>query len=165
MAVNTAPLMGFFYYHMPAGRPAISGEVRFRVTLTSDPASFSEGYDLMNPHVTAIPWRIRLVNMPHSKYLHQLLVQLVSDNLVSIRLARSVEKLARQPGARALCAKSNAIFTFEDDFLIPLSKACSATIGLFTEKEQHVAQYHLFPNHPVPYKSGGSFFSPTMKFH
>jgi hypothetical protein len=49
---------GFLYYHIPPGLPPIAGEIRFRVTPTSNPASFRQGVDLLTPH--GIPWRIQV---------------------------------------------------------------------------------------------------------
>ncbi|KAI0064514.1 hypothetical protein BV25DRAFT_1822876 [Artomyces pyxidatus] len=47
---------GFFYYHPPTPPDTILGEVRFRVTASDDPASFSTGSDLIGPG--ARPWRV-----------------------------------------------------------------------------------------------------------
>ncbi|KAI0064105.1 hypothetical protein BV25DRAFT_1914754 [Artomyces pyxidatus] len=46
---------GFLYYHAPEP-PEVLGELRFRVTPSSDPDSFLAGYDLKTPHGN--PWCI-----------------------------------------------------------------------------------------------------------
>ncbi|KAF8884625.1 hypothetical protein BD779DRAFT_1536154 [Infundibulicybe gibba] len=40
---------GFFYYYSPPGLPYFAGEVRFRITPSTDPASFATGVDLSTP--------------------------------------------------------------------------------------------------------------------
>ncbi|KAF9461862.1 hypothetical protein BDZ94DRAFT_1310214 [Collybia nuda] len=52
---------GFLYYHVSPGRPLISGMLRFRVTPTSDPASFNEGYDMTKP--SGFYWQKNLPQM------------------------------------------------------------------------------------------------------
>lgn len=53
---------GFLYYHIPSGQLPISGELRFRITPDSNPASFEEGYDLAR--ADGFYWRVQLFKMP-----------------------------------------------------------------------------------------------------
>lgn len=78
---------GFLYYFLPPFAPPTAGQVRFRITPSQDPSSFSSGYDLKNP-VTTLPrsWSLRrLVSSPQSRRLASLLLHdgLVTDGLLS----------------------------------------------------------------------------------
>ncbi|RPD77289.1 hypothetical protein L226DRAFT_533290 [Lentinus tigrinus ALCF2SS1-7] len=60
-------LKGFLYYHLPSRGPPLAGELRFRVTLSGNPASFPSGFDLVNKH--GVIWRVPLVNIAsYEKY-------------------------------------------------------------------------------------------------
>lgn len=67
---------GFFYYHQPPGLPDIAGEIRFRLTSTSDPAGFHLGADLMTRH--GMPWRLqifRTANTPSYRFMWDMLLR------------------------------------------------------------------------------------------
>ncbi len=49
---------GFLYYHQPPRAPPLAGELRFRLTASRDPASFSSGVDMTNKR--EVPWCIPL---------------------------------------------------------------------------------------------------------
>ena len=73
---------GFLYYKLPALAPPHAGQIRFRITPSSDPASFVDGYDL--PHsVNPLPWSILLRRVVHPRYYIALLSQLRHDGLVA----------------------------------------------------------------------------------
>ena len=51
---------GFLYCHRDPRLPPRTGEIRFRVTNSADPASFQSGFDLLR-HDGELPWSIPLV--------------------------------------------------------------------------------------------------------
>ncbi|KAG6860434.1 hypothetical protein C0995_011202 [Termitomyces sp. Mi166 len=53
---------GFLYCHHDPRLPPTTGEVRFRVTETSDPTCFQNGTDLMRPD-GSLPWSISLLQL------------------------------------------------------------------------------------------------------
>ncbi|TBU38462.1 hypothetical protein BD309DRAFT_971842 [Dichomitus squalens] len=81
---NTA---GFLYYHTPPYSPPLAGELRFRITPSPDPASFSQGSDLLTEY--GVHWKIPLLYMTGKKNytgLHRLLLQggLVTPQLLDV---------------------------------------------------------------------------------
>ncbi|KAG6917293.1 hypothetical protein DXG01_003134 [Tephrocybe rancida] len=67
---------GFLYWYRNAHLPPTTGEVRFRVTADSNPASFEQGTDLLGPE-GALPWSLntlRLVNQKRHALLEALAV-------------------------------------------------------------------------------------------
>ena len=48
-----AHAQGFFYYHVPANSP-LASSIRFRCTSSNDPATFSDGQDLLSRN--GLPW-------------------------------------------------------------------------------------------------------------
>ncbi|TFY62781.1 hypothetical protein EVG20_g6577 [Dentipellis fragilis] len=100
---------GFFYYRPtsptrasdnPDGRPENGtgpgvGELRFRVTQSSDPASFAEGHDLR--HTDGLPWSVpseRIATNPAAGYLRAILLR---DGLISEeQLEREREHVRRR---------------------------------------------------------------------
>ncbi len=82
---------GFLYYHLVPNSPALSGQVRFRVTGVNDPALFSTSEDLLR--ADHLPWRIPVISLPFHKYYTTLLRRLVDDGLVSEHLSRVISSL------------------------------------------------------------------------
>ncbi|OJT09473.1 hypothetical protein TRAPUB_14053 [Trametes pubescens] len=82
---------GFLYYYLAPNAPALSGQVRFRVTGTNDPALFSSGEDLLR--VDHLPWRIPVLSLPLRKYYTALLRRLSDDGLVSEHVVRAASRL------------------------------------------------------------------------
>lgn len=84
---------GFFYYHKPATASAIAGQIRFRVTSTPDPASWTSGHDLQNPR--GLTWEIPLAkitdNYPRLIAIRTLLLH---DGLVSPETVNRCELIA-----------------------------------------------------------------------
>ncbi|RPD54200.1 hypothetical protein L226DRAFT_536112 [Lentinus tigrinus ALCF2SS1-7] len=57
---------GFLYYHQPQARaPPLVGELRFRITPSSDPVTFSSGDDLKTRR--GVPWCITLPALAYNK--------------------------------------------------------------------------------------------------
>ncbi|KAF9029876.1 hypothetical protein BJ165DRAFT_1520240 [Panaeolus papilionaceus] len=107
---------GFFYYHKPSNRPRISGQIRFRVTPSDDPASFPRGYDLdttRTTHPFPYPWNVSILNLVGGQHYTNLVSQLVSEGLVEETLVQSVRRLS---SSRNITCGGNFIFTLSDPF-------------------------------------------------
>ncbi|KAF9050598.1 hypothetical protein BJ165DRAFT_1592524 [Panaeolus papilionaceus] len=88
-----AKTRGFFYYHSPSDRPRISGQLRFRITPSDDPASFPYGHDLHTLRTTRRlpkPWNVPLVRMPAVRQYDNLLSALVREGLVEDSLVQCI---------------------------------------------------------------------------
>ena len=72
---------GFLYYHVPPCSSPLSGELRFRLTPSRDPASFAEGSDLFTER--SMPWRYPLYKIVHRVYWTDIVALLLQDGLVS----------------------------------------------------------------------------------
>ncbi|KAI1787633.1 hypothetical protein LXA43DRAFT_1028282 [Ganoderma leucocontextum] len=72
---------GFLYYHLPPGCPPIAGELRFRLTPSSDPAGFPTGSDLRTQ--TGIRWSVPLYKIACCLSLRPLRTLLLREGLVS----------------------------------------------------------------------------------
>lgn len=76
---------GFLYYNVPPPHlPPIMGDLRFRITSSSDPSSFNDGSDLL--HATRpIPWSLPLLHLVKTNKF-PICEQLVAENLISQEL-------------------------------------------------------------------------------
>ena len=72
---------GFLYYHIPSYTPPLAGEVRFRITPSSDPSSFAMGSDLLMRH--GIPWRIPLLYVAGRDIFKDLHALLIRDGFIT----------------------------------------------------------------------------------
>ncbi|TFK46188.1 hypothetical protein OE88DRAFT_1041570 [Heliocybe sulcata] len=80
---------GFFYWHLEPDAPPVSGQVRFRTTTSSDPATFPGGRDLQLPDGGT--WNIPLSRIARaSKYsglrAHLLYEELITEKLLDAAL-------------------------------------------------------------------------------
>ncbi|PSR75330.1 hypothetical protein PHLCEN_2v9193 [Hermanssonia centrifuga] len=95
---------GFLYYHAPKWAPQLAGQLRFRITPSSDPATFSSGRDLTS---RGLPWRKSLFSISalHSQTLLWMLIRdgLVTDHLLAIckNLNESMTILGGRPSHRS----------------------------------------------------------------
>ncbi|TBU22218.1 hypothetical protein BD311DRAFT_770818 [Dichomitus squalens] len=158
---NTA---GFLYYHTPPYSPPLAGEVRFRITPSPDPSSFSEGSDLLMEH--GVSWRIPLLSTAETgvkRYtgLHALLLQdgLVTPQLLDIAVsaANSVAKTGR---GRKICIHTTALVSsFGQGCSLRLGEynGTCLTIGKNTVVKKHVESLAQFR---VPDGIGGVQYFP-----
>ncbi|TFK52134.1 hypothetical protein OE88DRAFT_1657197 [Heliocybe sulcata] len=107
---------GFLYWH--AAAPALASQVRFRITDSSDMATFTGGRDLRLPDCR--PWNISVFDIAsNSRYsglrAHVLFEELVTDNILDTSLS-----ISTRVGARVLRprAKSLLIWKFGQSFLV-----------------------------------------------
>ncbi|EIW62438.1 uncharacterized protein TRAVEDRAFT_68880 [Trametes versicolor FP-101664 SS1] len=113
---------GYLYYHIAPNAPALSGQVRFRVTGINDPALFSSGEDLLRADY--LPWRIPVIFLPFRNLYTAMLQRLVEDGLVSEHLSRIASSLS--PEARRInIGSTRIVHAFGQPFLL--------TFGLSTQ--------------------------------
>ncbi|KZT30086.1 hypothetical protein NEOLEDRAFT_1174423 [Neolentinus lepideus HHB14362 ss-1] len=76
-----ADTRGFFYWHIEPGAPALTGQVRFRITVSSDPETFSAGKDLRLPDGDV--WALTVFDIARYKSHSLFQDALLSDGLVT----------------------------------------------------------------------------------
>ena len=106
----------FLYYSMSPERPRIAGELRLRVTSSSDPASFESGSDLLRPD--GQPWSRSLYHL--SRYYAPLYEKLREDLLIPDDLHTV---LATLPSRRYRFSRSHILYTLNDTFIVHFSSA------------------------------------------
>jgi hypothetical protein len=86
---------GFFYYHSPSKAPPTAGHLRFRITPSADPASWSSGRDLSWPDNDA-EWKLHLMKIVgfHPK-LTAIRNLLLVEKLISHELVERCMKLLK----------------------------------------------------------------------
>ncbi|TFK46230.1 hypothetical protein OE88DRAFT_1812065 [Heliocybe sulcata] len=75
---------GFLYWHLESGAPPVSGQVRFRTTTSSDPATFPTGRDLQQPDGGT--WNIPLSRIARQSGYSGLRAQLLFEKLVTAKV-------------------------------------------------------------------------------
>ncbi|RDB30810.1 hypothetical protein Hypma_005772 [Hypsizygus marmoreus] len=110
---------GFLYYYSDPKLPSIAGELRFRITPSSDPGTFYHGNDLLRANGT--PWSIRLLPIA-VQHLHSGLRRLLlKDKLVTETILRVCQTLAKDH-VEKLRTQLPVIYSFGQPFLIDFSK-------------------------------------------
>lgn len=124
---------GFLYYHPPPDHvPQTAGDVRFRVTPSDDPSSFSEGFDLRRPNGAL--WREHLlfftrdIHKPISKY-HAMRQLLLDDGLVTPQLLEKCKDLMMRAG-QGIVRQSRIIHSVGQLFPIDFNVAHLSTYVL-----------------------------------
>ncbi|EPQ61351.1 hypothetical protein GLOTRDRAFT_125070 [Gloeophyllum trabeum ATCC 11539] len=79
---------GFLYWHTEPNAPPFLSEIRFRVTASSDPAAFSDGYDLQRPNGRL--WRRMLFDIANYVNHAPFRLVLLRDGLVTQDLLDNV---------------------------------------------------------------------------
>ena len=86
---------GFFYYHTPSKASPVAGQLRFRITPSADPASWSSGRDLCWPHSND-EWKLHLTDIIRAKWkFAALLTLLLTEKLISPELVERCTKLVK----------------------------------------------------------------------
>jgi hypothetical protein len=141
-----AATTGFLYYHQNSV-PA-SGEVRFRITPSDDPAAFASGTDLLMPH--SIPWGIPLVGIakrtspPSHVGLKELLLR---DNLVTTTTMDECARMKVSRGSRMIHSLGQPFFANLGSrlcvFVITSDGCLPLCLGFFTQryKNTHLAHF------------------------
>jgi len=97
---------GFFYYHSPSNLPPTAGELRFRITHTSDPTSFADGQDLQRRSST--PWGISLIRIASLDSLMGLRELLVSEQLVAQTLMEKCYSMISSGDSKSLMGSATS---------------------------------------------------------
>ncbi|KAG5642201.1 hypothetical protein DXG03_003417 [Asterophora parasitica] len=79
---------GFLYYHQDPSLPPTATEIRFRLTPTPDPTSFSTGSDLL---YNSSPWSIPLHTLVTVKLYAGFRAQLIADRLIDPALMLTLQ--------------------------------------------------------------------------
>ncbi|KAF9050625.1 hypothetical protein BJ165DRAFT_1459085 [Panaeolus papilionaceus] len=145
---------GFLYYHQQPDRPRISGQLRFRIMPSDDPASFSYGYDLKQPTSRLRPWALPLVCSISKNHI---LSQLENDGLIDHSLLQSLHNLH---SLRRHDQRAHYLFTLFDPWEINFSFSSNLIVlRAVTELAHGEIKFivpHLGPQRPgrVNFKSG-----------
>ncbi|TFK52866.1 hypothetical protein OE88DRAFT_1310926 [Heliocybe sulcata] len=106
---------GFFYWHREPGAPALAGQLRFRVTRSSDPADFRTGEDLRLPNGLTT-WNVSAFALARYSRYQAINTLALSEGLVQKALPR-----IREPGRQCAIRKdSTAIWRFYETFVCSL---------------------------------------------
>lgn len=117
---------GFLYYNVPRPPfPPIMGDVKFRITPSSDPSSFDSGTDLPRSRDEPVPYSLPLLHLAKSATHQTLCEQLVAEGLVSrnlleeCRSLNSLEVHDRRGRIRSFLYHMNQTFfsTFDSRYL------------------------------------------------
>ncbi|TFK46194.1 hypothetical protein OE88DRAFT_1668055 [Heliocybe sulcata] len=135
---------GFLYWHLDPDAPPLSGQVRFRITTSSDPATFPNGRDLQLPDGGT--WNISLFNIARRSAYSGLRVYLICEKLVTAKVLYSALTISASNGKEILHPATVSIFIwkFGQTFLADLGSIHLHlwVIGSFVAERFHVQ--HLF---------------------
>ncbi|TFK45340.1 hypothetical protein OE88DRAFT_1222537 [Heliocybe sulcata] len=111
---------GFFYWHLESDAPPVSGQIRFRATTSSDPATFPTGHDLQLPNCRV--WHISLFEIARALKYSGLRAQLLSERLVTAMVLDTALKFSASYRARLLRPTTGSllIWKFGQRFLVDL---------------------------------------------
>ncbi|PPR01586.1 hypothetical protein CVT24_005877 [Panaeolus cyanescens] len=151
---------GFLYHHLPPGRPEYSAQLRFRVTPTDDPASFSQGYDLPIPQIYQKlpgPWNISLVKILGTIHARPLSELLLRDGLIQ---QHTLDMIHTHCAEHSFSKKARLLFDLSDPFVYRRSPAdvarCQAHLFPFSPSGPHIVTLNmLFSQH---FQSGTAVF-------
>ncbi|TFK46207.1 hypothetical protein OE88DRAFT_1739662 [Heliocybe sulcata] len=111
---------GFLYWHLDPDAPPVSGQVRFRVTTSSDPATFPNGRDLQLPDGRT--WNISLFEIARRSTYSGLRAHLISEKLVTAKVVYTALSISAPHGARTFHPGTGSllIWKFGQSFLVDL---------------------------------------------
>ena len=141
---------GFLYYHVPPYSSPLAGEVRFRITPSSDPASFAAGSDLLMEN--GMPWRILLLNVAGGIIFKGLLALLLQDGLVTpqvLNAATSAKAIMKQGEDHIKwgCSAAATVSSFKRGFNLRLGGPANGAwmiIGKDTVERRYIAHLGSF---------------------
>ncbi|TFK46181.1 hypothetical protein OE88DRAFT_1648743 [Heliocybe sulcata] len=111
---------GFLYWHLDPDAPLLSGQVRFRITTSSDPATFPNGRDLQLPDGGT--WNISLFDIARRSTYSGLRAHLISETLVTTKVLYAAMTISASHGKQILhpATGSLLIWKFGQRFLVDL---------------------------------------------
>ncbi|TFK48075.1 hypothetical protein OE88DRAFT_601140 [Heliocybe sulcata] len=134
---------GFLYWHLPPAAPVFTGEIRFRITASSDPTTFSRGEDLRLPNQKI--WKIPLSQIIHRKTRRKYEVfqrALLEEGLVTqktVDIGPAIVKGLKN-------AKGHTIWRFGQSFEVIPQKAVTKFMVPTSSSIERMKLRHLF--HP-----------------
>ena len=123
---------GFLYYFCPQFAPPHTGEIRFRITESSDPASFNDGRDLLDEH-QGLPYGVPLRNIVRAQVYYVLLKVLKQDGLVTDKILK--ETLEGSPAKRA--GSRRVLYALNQPFYVDLQFQ-SLRLHVIAEKDNQI---------------------------
>jgi len=131
---------GFFYYFTPSKASPIAGHLRFRITPSADPASWSSGRDLCWPN--NVEWKVQLMTIIQvHPQLTALRTLLLAEKLISPELVERCMKLVKW---RETLGPQTVLNGLEQPFYTSFSahdRGRFAVIGREEEKFVHVRPF------------------------
>ncbi|TFK46204.1 hypothetical protein OE88DRAFT_1739660 [Heliocybe sulcata] len=111
---------GFLYWHLDPDAPPILGQVRFRTTASSDPATFPNGQDLQLPDGGT--WNISLFDIARRSRYSGLRVYLLSERLVTAKVLYAALTISGSQGKQIFhpATGSVLIWKFGQRFVVDL---------------------------------------------
>ena len=120
---------GFLYYHRPPFCPPLAGEIRFRVTSSSDPAGFASGSDLLT--ALGLPWKIPLLYMAVSKLYTTMRALLLQDGLVTPQLLETASAAAKTLRSPDLPRHHDQVGVYKSSIIGSLRQAFAFRFGMY----------------------------------
>jgi hypothetical protein len=108
---------GFLYFHQPQGAPLLAGQLRFRLTPSDFPESFSQGEDCMTPEGDV--WKIPLFVLHSFPYHQHIYQRLRRDGLVSDALHSKLADVLKT----CLCPRNTSVILHSLDQVFPINFA------------------------------------------
>ncbi|TFK52151.1 hypothetical protein OE88DRAFT_1807115 [Heliocybe sulcata] len=144
---------GFLYWYLEPDAPHLSGQVRFRTTTSSDPATFSSGRDLQLPDGGT--WHISLFEIARGSKYSGLRAQLLSEELVSAKVLDTALNISALRGAKIHhpATGSLLIWLFGQKFLVDLR---SIMVSVWTIGSSAAEQFYLRSLFSVKVRESGS---------
>lgn len=119
---------GFLYYFLPPSAPPLAGQIRFRVTSSPHPASFSSGHDLKDP-VTTLPIAWPLRRIVTATYLRRFANLLLHDGLITSKILADITELVSIQDTHRHWVYVASLYAFGQPFYLNLqSFYCSFDI-------------------------------------
>ncbi|TFK46231.1 hypothetical protein OE88DRAFT_1668145 [Heliocybe sulcata] len=146
---------GFFYWHLDPDAPPVSGQVRFRTTASSDPATFPIGHDLQLPDGRI--WHISLFDIARRATYSGLRAHLLSEKLVTVKLLDSASSITAAKGEKVghPATGSLLIWKFGQRFLVDFPSIKTAIWILGSSMAERLLLPRLFSVHVRESESAG----------
>ncbi|TFK45333.1 hypothetical protein OE88DRAFT_1221970 [Heliocybe sulcata] len=135
---------GFFYWHLHRDGPPITGQVRFRITTSSDPATFPSGRDLQLPNGRT--WHISLFDIARRSQYSGLRAHLLSEKVVTKNVLDTAMNVSARNGTAIAhpVTGSLLIWKFGQRFLVEFPSICVSLWLLGTSVAERVRLPALF---------------------
>ncbi|TFK52874.1 hypothetical protein OE88DRAFT_1656523 [Heliocybe sulcata] len=109
---------GFLYWHHESDAPALTGQVRLRITKSPHPATFPEAQDLQLPDGRI--WNIPIYCIARRSNYAPLRAQLLSDKLVTEELLDTALSVSASYGTRTVHPNSESSFIWKFGQIFPV---------------------------------------------